>query len=104
MSDAKLTTDPSDPRLGHGVDKTPVPQSEVYLVLSEEARSKGFIRPYRDKYIHDTCGTETSMGRALSETYAVNPKFYGSTYCVSCGMHKPVSEFKWSIDGETVGS
>lgn len=53
-----LTTDPNDPRLGHGVDKEPVPQNEVYLVLSEEERAKGFVRPVRNSYIH--------VGRDLS--------------------------------------
>lgn len=47
-----LTTDPADPRLGHGVDAVPVPQHDVYLVLSAEERAKGFTRPFRDKYIH----------------------------------------------------
>lgn len=46
------TENPNDPRLGHGVNKAPVPQNEVYLVLSEEERAKGFIRPYRGGYIH----------------------------------------------------
>jgi hypothetical protein len=101
---SKLTTDPNDPRLGHGVDDKPVPQQEVYLVLSEDERKKGFVRPYRNKYVHKTCGSETVMGQALSETYARNPKFYGATYCVHCQMHKPVSEFTWSADGEVVGS
>lgn len=41
------------------------------------------------------CGTVTSMGRELSETYARKPTFYGSTYCVTCQMHKPVAEFVW---------
>lgn len=47
-----LTTDPNDPRLGRGVDTDPTPQHEVYLVLSEEERAKGFVRPFRNKYIH----------------------------------------------------
>ncbi len=47
-----LTTDPTDPRLGHGVDTTPTPQHAVYLVLSEEERKKGFVRPFRNRYIH----------------------------------------------------
>ena len=99
----KLTTDPNDPRLGHGADDKPVPQQEVYLVLSEEERAKGFIRPYRDRYVHKKCGTQTIMGKELSETYARNPKFYGATYCVHCQMHRPVSEFEWQ-DGDIVGS
>lgn len=47
-----LTDDPNDPRLTHGSDEERVPQSEVYLVLSEEERSKGFVRPVRRTYIH----------------------------------------------------
>lgn len=85
-----LTTDPKDPRLGHGSDAAPGPQNEVYLVLSEEERAKGFVRPYRDAYRHLACKTITTMGRALSETYARNPKFYGATYCCHCRMHNMV--------------
>lgn len=47
-----LTDDPNDPRLTHGPDDQPVPQAEVYLVLSEEERAKGFVRPMRRTYIH----------------------------------------------------
>lgn len=101
---AELTTDPSDPRLTHGEDATPAPQADVYLILSAEERKKGFVRPYRDRYIHKTCGVETVMGRDLSETYARQPNFYGATYCAHCQMHKPVAEFVWSVDDEIVGS
>ena len=150
-----LTTDPQDPRLTHGVDDKPVPQAEVYLVLSKEERAKGFIRPYRSTYRHvgdkpqydladltkeqrerypdegyvkfekypkkknsstigrywtqkqlenTGCGAITRMGRELSETYARNPHFYGSTYCVECEKHLPIAEFIWTADGEVVGS
>lgn len=47
-----LTTDPDDPRLGHGVDAGPIAQHDVYLVLSEEERAKGFVRPLRLSYRH----------------------------------------------------
>lgn len=47
-----LTVDPSDPRLGHGVDEVPVPQNDLYLVLSDEERAKGFARPVRQTYRH----------------------------------------------------
>jgi hypothetical protein len=103
MSD-HLTTDPSDPRLTHGSDSDPVPQAEAYLVLSEAECARGFVRPYRDKYIHTTCGSLTTMGVALSETYARDPKFYGATYCCACRMHRPVGEFTWDADGSVVGS
>ncbi len=43
------------------------------------------------------------MGLALSETYARNPKFYSSTFCVGCNTHLPVGEFVWE-DGEVVGT
>lgn len=93
-----ITTDHNNPALGHGWDDEPVPQNEKYLVLSEEERSKGFVRPVRRKYIHLTCGGVTSMGQTIAETYARDPKFYGSTYCVHCKMHRPVGEhgeFVW---------
>jgi hypothetical protein len=99
-----LTTDPKDPRLVHGLDTEPRPQNEVYLVLSEEERKKGFVRPLRASYRHKTCGTVTTMGTALAETYARNPKFYGATYCCGCQMHKPVHEFVWDGTDQLVGS
>jgi hypothetical protein len=99
-----LTTDPFDPDLTHGIDQVPVPQAKKYLILSEEERAKGFIRPLRRSYIHKTCGGKTTMGLALCETYARDPAFYCATYCIHCEMHKPVNEFTWDEDGEPVGS
>lgn len=153
-----LTTDPNDPRLCHGTDNEPGPQCETYLVLSEEERAKGFVRPVRNSYIHvgrdvskhykginrilteaeqnehpgkkyvavmtvltkedgsflggtyvteeelsawrdgefvGGCGTITTMGDALSETYARDPNFYGATYCTGCRKHIHVGEFLW---------
>ena len=98
------TTNPNDPRLGHGSDLEPIPQHEVYLVLSEEELAKGFVRPVRDSYIHKTCGVVTKMGQKLAETYAREPKFYGATYCVGCKKHLPVSEFYWDKTNIEVGS
>lgn len=158
-----LTTDPKHPALGHGVDTKPVPQHETYLVLSDEERAKGFVRPVRRSYVHvgipgpkfplqdltaeqkelwkddadpyvkfepypagykgsatgrlwtqkdldrvgKGCGTLTTMGRAIAETYARNPHFYGSTYCCGCHMHRPVGadgEFVWDGTDERVGT
>lgn len=143
--DAPGAPGPVDPKTG---------QHSQYWVLCEEERKKGFVRPYRDRYIHrgkrpkyplrdltdeekeryskfgyakyekypenpdsavigrfwkeedlnSGCGAETTMGRALSETYAADPTFYGSTFCCNCGRHFPVGEFVWSVDGEVVGS
>lgn len=100
------TSDPSDPRLTHGSDTTATPQAPVYLVLSDDERAKGFVRPYRDTYRHLICGTETRMSRDISETYARQPTFYGSTYCTWCSQHRPVGaggEFEW-LDGSKVGT
>jgi hypothetical protein len=101
---AELTNDPKDPRLTHGTDNEPVSQADVYLVLSEEERAKGFIRPVRRSYVHTVCGGLTRMSVALAETYARQPTFYGATYCVKCLMHKPVSEFTWDGTNQVVGS
>lgn len=45
------------------------------------------------------CGSITTMGLALSETYARDPRFYSGTFCCACGTHYPLNEFLWS-DGE----
>ncbi len=101
-------------------------QHKSYIVLCPDERAKGFVRPYRDAYKHvgrlvegeiidggvtdrgpsrvGGCGTVTTMGRALSETYARDPSFYSATFCVNCNKHLPVAEFIWTADGERVGS
>lgn len=96
-----ITTDPQDPRLQQKEDGK---QNEVYLVLSEEERAKGFVRPYRDTYVHTVCGTATKMGRPIAETYAVKPWYYGSTWCIKCCHHLPVGEFVWEGTEEILGS
>jgi len=52
MENSHLTTDRNDPNLGFGGNETTVPQNKKYLVLSEEERTKGFVRPVRQTYIH----------------------------------------------------
>ena len=107
---ARATYDRNDPDLGYGVDEEPVPQNRAYLVLSDEERAKGFVRPYRDTYVHvDGCGAFMRMSRAIAETYARQPSFYGATYCVGCSRHRPLEEFRWvnpdgSVSDEQVGS
>lgn len=101
-----LTDDPNDPRIVRGGgDTEPVPQHDVYLVLSEAERAQGFQRPVRRTYVHTRgCGATTTMGQALAETYARDPAFYGATYCVGCSMHRPVAEFDWDGSTDVVGS
>ena len=79
-------------------------QQKGYVVLSPEERAKGFVRPVRRSYRHLKCGTVTTMGQALAETYARDPKFYSGTFCCHCAAHYPLSEFVWSGTTETVGS
>lgn len=100
---SRTTTDPDDPDLGRGVDEQPVAQADAYLVLSQEEREKGFVRPVRRTYTHSECGAVTTMSESIAQTYARDPDFYGATYCVGCRMHRPVGEFRWE-DGTVVGS
>ena len=94
-----LTTDPTEKCLQ---DIKPDGQQCCYLVLSDEERAKGFVRPVRRTYTHKKCGTATTMGQAIAETYARNPKFYGGTFCVHCGTHFPLRHA--GADGEITGA
>jgi hypothetical protein len=78
-----------------------------YVVLSAEERARGFVRPVRRTYLHEKCGTTTTMGSALAETYAREPAFYCGTFCCACGAHFPVGEsgeFVWAGTTEKVGT
>ena len=61
-------------------------------------------RFWTEAELNSGCGAATTMGDALAETYARDPKFYGSTYCVGCRDHHPVGEFTWDGTDEVVGS
>lgn len=81
-------------------------QQQDYVVLAEEERAKGFVRPVRRTYVHTKCGVATTMGQSLAETYARDPYFYSGTFCCGCGKHFPVGpdgEFVWD-DGSKVGT
>ena len=82
-------------------------QQQDYVVLAEEERAKGFVRPVRRSYKHLKCGGVTTMGQTLAETYARDPKFYSGTFCCHCGAHFPVGpkgEFVWAGSDERVGT
>lgn len=161
MSENMTTTD------GRPVDEVRKEQEaegnvmhKSYIVLTDEERAKGFVRPVRKSYRHvgipapkfplrdltpeeaqryaeykyvkfevypeemspstgrfwtqaqlDSvnrgCGATTTMGQAIAETYARNPRFYGSTMCVACGKHFLVGEsgeFVWAGSNERVGT
>jgi hypothetical protein len=81
-------------------------QQKGYVVLSDDERARGFVRPVRDAYRHLTCGKITTMWRKLAETYARDPNFYTGTFCTTCGGHFPVGadgEFTWYENDGTEG-
>lgn len=102
-----LTTDPEDPGLRETREDG---QQQTYLILSDAERVRGFVRPVRQKYRHVACGTVTTMGLAIAETYARDPAFYGRTFCCHCGKHFRLTDsdgkpaFLWEPDGSPVGS
>lgn len=50
------------------------------------------------------CGVKTRMPMSCAETYAANPKYYGSTFCCGCSSYLPVAEFVWYGTNDRVGS
>lgn len=82
-------------------------QQRDYVVLAEEERAKGFVRPVRRSYIHLKCGSVTKMAQTIAETYARDPYFYSGTFCCACRGHFPVGEdgeFVWDGTNEKVGT
>lgn len=98
------TSDPEDPCLNNIEEDG---MQSCYLVLSEDERAKGFVRPLRLSYVHLVCGGVTTMGVSIAETYARDPGFYGGTYCATCRLHFPVGahgQFIWDGTDEKVGT
>lgn len=86
-----LTTNPNDPCLKDGQNENNQGQNNCYLVLSQEERDKGFIRPFRESYIH--------MGRKYSDGIKMLDKpekseFNGNIYVAIANI---------SIDGKVLG-
>lgn len=70
-----LTDDPNDPDL-QVVDEDGMQKS--YLVLSDEERAKGFIRPVRTKYVH--VGAPTPKYPLREVTVEERQRFAGIDY------------------------
>lgn len=99
---ATTTTDGRDAGAVRNEQRGGIGMHKSYIVLTDEERAKGFVRPVRNSYIHEKCGTLTRMGCAIAETYARDPSFYSATFCCGCNAHFPVGEhgeFIWS-DGD----
>ena len=103
---AKITTLHGTPvdELREKQAKQPTGQHDDYIVLADEERAKGFVRPVRNGYVHSKCGSVTRMGTKLAETWALDFRFYSHTFCCVCNAHFPVSEFVWDGTDEEVGS
>jgi hypothetical protein len=99
MSNTQLTDGSPVPEDRSHTENRGDGQQKGYVVLSPEERAKGFVKPVRKSYIHQKCGTLTTMGRSLAETYARDPNFYSGTFCVGCGAHFNLDQFDWE-DGE----
>lgn len=98
----------------------PAPQYSLYDLTPEQREVMGgeYVKfePYPLELLPRTgrfwtqaeldggCGATTILIPKIAETYARNPQFYGSTYCMGCHMHRPLIEFIWTADGERVGS
>lgn len=101
MSTRQLTDGSPVPEDGSHTHINPLTgQQRGYVVLTPEERAKGFVKPLRNSYIHETCGVQTKMGSALSETYARDPYFYSGTFCVGYNAHFPLNQFHWDADKE----
>lgn len=108
MNKSKTTlTDGSPVTSDHREINPATGMQKGYVVLSDEERAKGFVRPVRNSYTHLKCGVVTKMGNSLAETYARQPDFYTGTYCGGCQNHYPVGadgEFVWAGTLEKVGT
>jgi hypothetical protein len=96
-----LTDDPNDPRLTRGATR-PTRRTATRPRCTSCSPRTSAPRASSGRYAGRTgtrsAATVTTMGQALAETYARNPGFYGATYCVHCGQHRPVGadgEFYW---------
>lgn len=82
-------------------------QQKGHVILCDEERAKGFVRPVRYSYTHLKCGFNTTMSESLAETYAREPNFYDDTFCSHCGNYFDVGEdgeFVWKGTQEKVGT
>jgi hypothetical protein len=88
-------------------DKEKLAHANCNYILFEtypESESPVTGRFWTQAQLNSGCGSDTTMGQAIAETYARDPGFYGGTFCCHCGKHLPLEEFVWKGTKETVGS
>lgn len=96
-----LTSDPNDPRLGRGTGGDGM--NAAYLILSDEERAKGFVRPVRRAYMHvgrGICGEPSDLLERIAEgESSIVPPAGTVAYLCSglpghegdCTVHMPVT-------------
>ena len=109
MTKPQSTATGNPPHDDHWEGPAPAPKDETgqhldHWVLPEEERANGFVRPLRFKYKHEKCEAVTRMGQPIAETYARDPYYYGTTFCIACHDYFQVSEFTWDGTKERLGS
>ena len=72
--------------------------------LTPEEVAAGYRRPLRAQYRHSACSQVTAIGQHRAETFARQPFLYLAAYCEHCMKNFHVSSFKWTDDGEEVGT
>lgn len=88
-----ITVDPNDPRLS---DTKNEGQNEVYLVLSDEERSKGFVRPVRRSYQHVGKSTKYSLRDLTNEEKERHGKWGYVKYEVYPESESPILGKYWT--------
>lgn len=91
-----ITTDPNDPRL---LDTKPNGQNEIYLVLSDEERAKGFIRPLRRSYKHVGVSTTYPLRDLTDEEKERHAKYGYVKYEVYPESESPKLGKYWTQQG-----
>ena len=76
----------------------------VYEAYPDAEKTGTTGRFWTQEQLHGGCNGLTTMGLAIAETYARDPKFYGATFCVHCKKHFPVQEFVWEGTDIAVGT
>lgn len=80
--------------------------SDYKYVLFEPYSDGGSVtgRFWTKEQLNSGCGTTTTMGLALAETYARDPGFYSGTFCCGCAKHLGLEEFVWEGTNDRLGT
>ncbi len=100
-------THPTRPLTEEEAERTKGCSYVAYETYPPSDTSSVVGRFWTEQELASGCGSKTTMGHAIAETYAREPSFYGATFCVRCKEHFPVGangEFVWEGSDEKVGT